>query len=268
MVRLIDDGDGGGVLSRPLTLYVLPVNDRPSFEISLFNIEATEVMIATTGTFQQGVVTNIQKGGWNEEGQKIIFSIDVMYGPERLFVPLQIECSNVSGWSTCEGVNGDFRAVPRPRRFGEQVVQVRVLDDGTAPNYPDGKAPYENLTHGNLGAPQAMDSFLAPQNLTLRINMVDDPPEFVLATDRVRVLQDSACVSIVPQWDGLSDAACARSSGRRCVTFLCDILVLVTVSAVHPSAVHCALLTERADHFQALSQTPPEMEHIVLRLSS
>jgi hypothetical protein len=215
-VKLQDSGGtsrGSNMRTRTLTLYVLPVNDEPSFSLLQNAVsESSAEVLGTEGTVvrKTGAVVNIQKGGWNEERQRVIFSVEIVSGVERLFVPLRIDCGSDVGWSNCSSATGDLYAVPRPRRFGQNIAQVRVTDDG-------GQADYARLTHGALGAPVADNTSVAQGTITLTLNRVNQKPLFYLATDRVRVLQDSGCVTTIPGWDYLWGSACNRSVPRRSV---------------------------------------------------
>lgn len=217
-VRLVDDGQGAGgetsALERNLTIYVLPVNDEPHFDFDA-TLLANGISVSEDGgeTSRVDAAENIIKGGWGEELQKVIFSFDLIEGPERLFVPLFIVCDGTEGWGLCSDGTGDFKAIPRPRRNGKQVVRARITDDGRAPTWPIDSSgpPFELLTHGDLGAPAAVGTYVLNSTLTLTVTAVDNKPRFRLASPIVKVLQDSGCVSAVPHWDGLDGAACNRS---------------------------------------------------------
>jgi hypothetical protein len=218
-VRLQDSGnstDGRNEVSRNLTLYVLPVNDAPTFSLqnAVINLTDSEV-VGTEGTIRgyPAIVNQISKGGWREDNQKVLLTMEIITGPERMFVPLRIDCGSEIGWSTCPSATGDLFAMPRPRRFGTNVINVRVTDNGGQPDY-------SLLTHGILGAPPPVNTSVGTGNITLTLTPVDQKPLFHLATDRVRVLQDSGCITSIPGWDYMWGFACNRSVPRRCVSSL------------------------------------------------
>jgi hypothetical protein len=207
------DSAGTNQRTRSLTFYVLPVNDAPMFSLSQTAITITNPeVLGTEETVwrENGIATSITKGGWSEENQHVIFSMEILSGPERLFVPLRIDCGADIGFSKCTGATGDLYAMPRPRRFGTNVIQVRIIDDGGEPDYA-------LLSHGTLGAPRPVNTSLAVGTVTLTLTQVYQKPLFYLATDRVRVLQDSGCVTTIPGWDYLWGSACNRSVARRYV---------------------------------------------------
>jgi len=121
-VTLRDNGgtDFGGVntsVAQPFTITILPVNDRPSFDLSQETVRGAE----DSGQQSIALAYNINAGPKNEYTQEVDFIIET--NNEDLF-----ELGPTINYS------GRLSFTPKPDAFGSATVSVYLLDNGGIEN--------------------------------------------------------------------------------------------------------------------------------------
>ena len=188
-----------------LTVVVLPVNDAPSFQLTIENV----VMDMDSLFMSDKMAVGISAGPPDEETQLLQFGFQLIEGPDGLIFDVLLSCSGwiseITQWMQCHG-NGsstaDAKIVPGMHRFGTGVFQIYLMDNGNE------SIPIDMLTVGTLSAP--LPSNESHHNLTIKVLYSNIPPDFELATDLVTVFENSACNSET-MYQNLSQSQCNRT---------------------------------------------------------
>jgi hypothetical protein len=160
------------VLTAPhvFLLDVLPVNDRPSFQLgeknsALVSNEDDPILI-------ENFAIQVSNGGWKEEDQLVTFTVLHTSG-WPLFDKAEVEC--VEGKNKpCSSGFARLVLVPIPNRFGKVSYTLTMRDSG-------------GTDHGGVDT-----SF--SQTFTVEVFPKNDPPSFSLSVSDVIVRQDTGCI--------------------------------------------------------------------------
>jgi hypothetical protein len=244
--------DGDLTVYKNLTVYVLPVNSPPLYDLGsgyglptvadrqelaaktgftalgappFFTLSFTEDLIPAT---LRDLFINIVAGGWNENEQNIRVVFKMISG-SPLMQCIEVTCEQKSNPTACNEssiilVDGDVATV---KFEGPMHRCSRGKADLWAWSGPGrfgkqlfdvmfqdngGLEEADNLSYGRLSAPLPENS----RNFFAIINVQDDndAPSFEIPSN-VAVLQDSSCMSSAIFWQGFSSAKCDRTC-RRC----------------------------------------------------